>query len=177
VQDARLRRYRRSGAGPAELRCGDGLLLLMQLDVVLLVALLLLLLFSSSSSAGAATAEGEKLGLLGFRGRLGLLYATLGFGERLRQGILDVRDETRGGIAVVRRSSVADTGGAAVSLPCCEAGTSGARRRAVMRASGGRGGREKRKRGAAVRRLSRGGASGARPGELRGRAASGGRES
>jgi hypothetical protein len=43
----------------AELRCGDGLPLLAQLDVLHLLALLLLLLFFSSSS-GVVTAIGKR---------------------------------------------------------------------------------------------------------------------
>jgi hypothetical protein len=58
------------------------------------------------------------------------------------------------------RGSVADTGGAAVSLPCCGAGTSGARRRLVTRASGAAAEGEREKGGAAVGHLvaGRGGA-------------------
>jgi hypothetical protein len=122
MQGARLRRGRRTGAGLAELRCGDGLLLL---------ALPLLLLFLFFSSAGAATTEGENRGLLGFGEWQGLLYSALGFGERLRSGVLDIWAGTRGGIAAVRRGSVADMGGTTVSLPCHGAGTSGAWRKPV----------------------------------------------
>jgi hypothetical protein len=89
--------------------------------------------------------------------RLGLLYSALGFGEWLRPGVLDVWAGTRGCIVAVRCGLVASTGGAAVLLPCRGAGTNGVRRRPVTRASGGRGGREKRKGGVVVRRLSRGG--------------------
>jgi hypothetical protein len=60
-------------------------------------------------------------------------------------GVLDVGAGMRGGIAAVRRGSVADTGGAAVSLPCRGEGTSRARCWLVTQASRGRGGREKRK--------------------------------
>jgi hypothetical protein len=63
VQGVRLRQGRRSGAGVAKLRCGDGLLLLVQLEVLHPLALLLPLLFFSSSSAGAATAAREKQGV------------------------------------------------------------------------------------------------------------------
>jgi hypothetical protein len=154
VQGARLCRCSGSGAGAVKLRCGDGLLLLVRLGVVLLFSF-------SSSSAGAALAEGENRGLLGLGERLGVLYSALGFGERQRLGVLDVRARMRGGIAAVQRGSVADTGGAVVSLPCHGAGTSGARRRPVTRASGGRGGREKRKGGrGGWAPLSRSGVSG-----------------
>jgi hypothetical protein len=108
VQGARLHHGHCTGTGLAELRCGDGLLLLV-------LALLLFLFFSS---AGAVTGEGENKGLLGFGERLGLLYSALGFGERLQPGVLDIQAGTRGGITAVQRGLVADTGGATVSLPC-----------------------------------------------------------
>jgi hypothetical protein len=59
MQGEQLRRGHRAGAGMAELRCGDGLPLLAQLDVLHLLALLLLLLFFSSSS-GVVTAIGKR---------------------------------------------------------------------------------------------------------------------
>jgi hypothetical protein len=155
VQGARPHRYRCKGAGVVKVlrrrRPPPRAPLLLHF-------LLLLLCWCGAGGRG-------KAGAVRVLGWLGLLYAALGFGEWLRPGVLDIRARMRGGIAAVRCGSVADTGGAAVLLLCRGAGTSGAWCRPVTRTSMGRGGREKRKGGTAVRRLyrraERGRASGA----------------
>jgi hypothetical protein len=92
VQGVRPRRGRRTGAGvvkalrrqrPPPPRAP-----------LLLHFLLLLLCWCGAGGRG-------KAGAARVLGRLGLLYAALGFGERLRPGVLDVRAGTRRGIAVV----------------------------------------------------------------------------
>jgi hypothetical protein len=117
-----------------ELWCGDSLLLL--------ALLLLLLLYCCGAD------ERGKAGATRVSGAAGVLIRGARVWRAAAAGVLGVRAGTRGGIAAVRRGSVADTGGAAVSVLCCGAGTCGARHRPVTRASGGRGGREKRKKGA-----------------------------
>jgi hypothetical protein len=87
---------------------------------VLLLLLFLLLLLSWCSDGGKGKSNRvARVSQL----RLGFLYAALGLGVRLRSGNLDIRAGTHGSIAAVLRGSVADTGAAAVSLPCRGAGT------------------------------------------------------
>jgi hypothetical protein len=163
VQGAWLRRCHRSGAGLVEvLRRGGGVPLL---AVLLLLLFLPLLLFWCGDGARRKATGVARVSRL----RLGLLIRGARAGVRLRPGNLGVRAGTRGGIAAVRRGSVADTGGVAVSLPCRGAGTGEVRGRPVTRA-----GAEAQAKGKArwLRGLSRGEAGRSAAG-----AARGGRES
>jgi hypothetical protein len=162
VQGARLHRCRRSSAGLVKLFDGGGLLLLVWLSVILLLALLLLLLFlplllcwcsdvfelwvELLSSLDLVVAAADRViprGSRVSRLRLGDLYGGARVWAWLRPGDLCVCAGMRGGIAAVRRcgvagasqyGSVADTGGAAVSLSCRGTGTGEAQGRPVTRA-------------------------------------------
>jgi hypothetical protein len=92
VQDGRLHRGRRSGAGAVKLRGGGGLLLLL--------ALLLLLL----ALPPVRRRRERKAGRQGFRGAARTLIPGARAWEWLRPGVLDGRAGTCGGIAAARAS-------------------------------------------------------------------------
>jgi hypothetical protein len=112
--------------------CGGVVPLLAMLPLLfplLLLFLPLLPFWCGDSANGKSNGAARVLRL-----RLGLLIQGARAGVQLRPGNLGVRAGTRGGITAVRHGSVADTGGAAVLLPCREAGTGEARGRPVTRA-------------------------------------------